>query len=89
MRPQRLAPGGNTRKLSKNRLTTDKYNVTWFITNNYYHMTRTALGTVSLENHMKKRVPRAVRVKSKGPWKTRTAPLEKRSRNEANAAMNA
>ena len=34
-----------------------------------------------------KRVPRAVRVKSKGPGKTRTAPLEKRSRNEANAAM--
>ena len=29
-----------------------------------------------------KRVPRAVRVKPKGPGKTRTAPLEKRSRNE-------
>ena len=28
MRLQRLDPGGNTRKLSKDRLTTDKYNVT-------------------------------------------------------------
>ena len=52
-------------------------------------MTRTALRTISLENHMKKRVPRAVRVKLKGPGKTLTSPLEKRSRNEANAAMNA
>ena len=86
MRLQRLDPGGNTRKLSKDRLTTDKYNVTWFITN--YHVTRTAPRTVSLENH-EKRVPRVVRVKSKGPGKTRTVLLEKRSQNEVTAAMNA